>query len=156
MKKILIGLVGLIFIVIGYLFWYYTSSGDEEIHLLPDNFIGVVFIRFEMKEGFSERFENRKRVYEIPSNGVLDTKFKVNEGWRSQAEFYYVKGTNRTRIDTNKVQIYGQQIGESVSNVDNKKVTFISYIICPREKADSLYRVMEKIHISDYSETKKL
>ncbi len=152
MKKLLIGFGVLVVVVIGYLIWYYTNSADEEIHLLPKNFTGVVIIRFDMKNGQEKIFEREKRVYNIPINGILNTKFKHITGLSSPPQFYYLINGMRIPINkhTTKNKVEGLEVGLSMSDITKKSVRFLSYIVGPKEKLDSLYTVREKINIADY------
>lgn len=146
MKKKLI-IVGVIFIaIIGYLCWYYTSSADKEIHLLPKGFTGIVIIRFNSEQGKNEQYEDGKRVYEIPANGILDTKFKPNEGWSDFPVYFYVDGNKRLPL-TKKV--YSPNIGTAKSDITNNNITFVSYIVSDEKHIDSLYKIRESLNIAD-------
>lgn len=147
MKKGLIILGSIVVFIVGYLFWYYTSSADNEIHLLPKGFTGIVIIRFNAENGKEERYEDGKRVYEIPANGILDTKFKINEGWSDLPKLYYLDGNKRTPII--KYKVYSQQIGGAISDITNKEVSYISYILSDEKHVDSLYTVLERMNIAD-------
>lgn len=147
MKKGLIILGSIVVLIVGYLFWYYTSSADDEIHLLPKGFTGIVIIRFNAKNGKEERYEDGKRVYEIPANGILDTKFKINEGWSDLPKLYYLDGNKRTPII--KYKVYSQQIGGAISDITNKEISYISYILSDEKHVDSLYTVLERMNVAD-------
>lgn len=147
MKKGLIFLGVIIVLIVGYLFWYYTSSADEEIHLLPKGFTGVVIIRYNAENGKEKRYENGKRVYEIPANGILDTKFDINEGWSDLPKYYYLNGHKRTSLGHNKV--YSPNIGGAISDITQKEISFISYIVSDEQHVDSLYTIREKMNIAD-------
>jgi hypothetical protein len=147
MKKGLIILGSIVVLIVGYLFWYYTSSADDEIHILPKGFTGIVIIRFNIENGKKELYKDGKRVYEIPPNGILETKFKVNEGWSNPPEYYYLNGKERINLGNNKV--YSPDIGVAISDMTHKEVTFVSYIVSDEKHVDSLYTVRERINIAD-------
>jgi len=120
------------------------SKTEPEIYLLPDGFTGKVNVVFNQngisvryknlynrdtiftpQKGVTVRYENGRRVYQIPANGILLTQFKDQYG-NTDREFYYsdVKG-KRKKLDvfqdhevkagkvqdTNKVAIFNQVIG---------------------------------------------
>ncbi len=47
-----------------------------EDYLLPQGFKGRATVIFNQKNGLSEKYKDGRRVYEIPSNGILLTQFK--------------------------------------------------------------------------------
>lgn len=148
MKKGLIILGSIVVLIVGYLFWYYTSSADDEIHLLPKDFTGIVIIRFNAENGKEELYEDGKRVYEIPANGILDTKFDVNDGWSDFPKLYYLENGKRTQIPS-KHKIYSMEVGVAVSDITNKDVSFYSYILCKEKDQDSLFTVRERMNVAD-------
>ena len=78
-------------ICLGYWHWYLLGyRNDQEIHLLPNNFQGVVFILFNLPNGTPPEYESGKRVYRIPKNGVLRTQFKAQTGVLRAPEYYYL------------------------------------------------------------------
>jgi uncharacterized protein DUF6843 len=70
------------------------TCSEPEIHLIPAGYEGPVLIIFDDPAGVRERRERATRVYEIPSNGVLRTRFGPNPGW-SRPDYYYVDPTGR-------------------------------------------------------------
>ncbi|MBB1192063.1 hypothetical protein DNC80_00045 [Flavobacterium sp. SOK18b] len=146
MKKALIIIGILLIAIISYLCWYYTSSADKEIHLLSKGFTGIVIIRFNAENGKEEKYENGSRVYEIPASGILNTKFKPNEGWSDSPQYFYIVGDKKEPL-TKKV--YSPDIGVATSDITNKNVTFVSYIVSDEQHVDSLYTVREKMNIAD-------
>lgn len=62
------------FVFVTYSFW--ASFTTPEIYLIPLNYKGHVIVVFNQKDGEEERFEGKKRIYNIPFTGVLFTKFK--------------------------------------------------------------------------------
>lgn len=74
----------LIFLFIGsILFWYFFNKVKGEVYVLPDTYKGAVIIFFNETNGAPEKFDdNGNRIYEVPSTGILKTKFKFQEGFR--------------------------------------------------------------------------
>lgn len=148
MKKGLIILGSIVVLIVGYLFWYYTSSADDEIHLLPKGFTGIVIIRFNAENGKDKLYEDGKRIYEIPANGILDTKFDVNDGWSDFPKLYYLEKGKRMSIPS-KYKIYSMIVGGTISDITDKDVKFFSYILCEEKDQDSLFTIRERMNIAD-------
>jgi|GEM_PF-3816876 hypothetical protein len=67
---------------------------DKEIHYIPENFIGSICIIFDQNNGTPVVYKNDYRVYKIPKNGILKSKFKKNTGVvtdEKSVKFYYYK-----------------------------------------------------------------
>ena len=65
------------------------DTGEQEIIIVPKDYTGYILVIFNQEEGEPVRYEGRKRVYEIPQNGILKTQFSGNYGSVGFAEFYY-------------------------------------------------------------------
>lgn len=78
-------------IVLSFSLFACVNGGEEEVIIVPKGYRGYVLIILNQKNGEAVKYEDKKRVYEIPSNGVLKTQFMGNYGWRGLTEFYYEK-----------------------------------------------------------------
>ncbi|MEJ5996010.1 hypothetical protein WG904_16400 [Pedobacter sp. Du54] len=78
-----LGLLLVAFILLG------CDKGEKEIVVVPRNYTGLILIIYDQPNGADPVFQDGKRVYEIPSNGILKTKFSPNPGWIGLTEFYY-------------------------------------------------------------------
>lgn len=91
------------FEIIAIILILFTCSSAEsemgEIFLVPKDFRGKVNIIYNIKDGSDEKYENNMRVYLIPENGILLTKFKDLYGNTNQ--FYYLidSSGNRSKIN---------------------------------------------------------
>jgi len=56
------------------------NNPEPETYLIPREFTGRVDVIFNRKDGSPPKYENGRRVYEIPSSGVLLTQFKDEYG----------------------------------------------------------------------------
>lgn len=65
------------------------DNGEQEIIVVPKDYKGYVLIIFNQKDGNPTKYEGKKRVYEIPQNGVLKTQFTGNYGSVGFADYYY-------------------------------------------------------------------
>lgn len=93
---------------------YPSKSYYPERILVPNGYIGWIFIFYDQKNGEIEKYEDGRRLYKIPANGILKTKFKDNEGWMDNREIrqvYYV--------DTHQVKV--RKIYVEYMEEDNKR-----------------------------------
>ena len=70
----------------------------SEVYLIPDGFRGVVYIFYDRPRGATPIDQDGIRTYQIPSNGILKTSLKLQEGWRPIPAFYYLSGDKRSRL----------------------------------------------------------
>jgi hypothetical protein len=80
------------------------NNAEPEEYLIPHGLKGSVNIVFNQCQGENVRYENGRRVYEIPSNGVLLTKFKDQYGTIDHHYFYVDKTGKRTRLEIYEYQ----------------------------------------------------
>lgn len=132
------------------------NSGEEEVYILPKNYVGVVYIIFNQKSGAQPKFEAKKRVYEIPPNGILKTQFGINEGWHEIPEYYYADEGKRIpisyqienqKIETDKLQVCCLQNGKSYKD-NNEAVQYQRFFIGTKQQIDSLYEFEQKRDVS--------
>lgn len=115
-----------------------AQEAEDTIRLIPEGYEGAVLIIFNQKDGESKEYDDDKRVYRIPKNGILRTQFKPNYGVRNH-QFFYVNSNNE-RIEISFVMVQGKKelsknnekvyaywekaIGESFGiNTENKEYT---------------------------------
>lgn len=76
-----------------YVFWQWYYKAEDEIFVLPNDFEGAVIVLYNEENGQPEKYDKEgSRVYIIPENGLLKTKFKFQEGWRD-IKYIREKGT---------------------------------------------------------------
>ena len=83
--------------------------GEQEVYLIPDGFEGPVILIVGESEGQPIKYENNKRVFEVPQNGILYTQFD-NQKKYVRAEYYYVDRKAK-KSQVQEIQI--QQLSES-------------------------------------------
>jgi hypothetical protein len=64
---------------------------EAENYYIPEGFKGRVNIIFDQSKGESSIYENGRRVYQVPTNGILLTQFKDEYGIVDH-QYYYVDG----------------------------------------------------------------
>lgn len=77
------------------------DTGEQEIIIAPSNYTGYIIVVFNQEDGQPVKYEGKKRVYEIPSDGVLKTQFNINVGWSDYPEFYYEAVSPENRLPSN-------------------------------------------------------
>lgn len=87
----------IISIIIASLF-YSCNGGDKEVIIVPKNYRGYIVIIYNQKSGEKIKYEDRKRIYEIPSTGILKTQFEANYGLREFTEYYFDKIGDSSKI----------------------------------------------------------
>ena len=136
------------------------STGEEEVYVLPKNYVGVVYVIFNQKTGEQPKYEAGKRVYEIPPNGILKTQFGFNEGWHGIPEYYYADGKSMKSlfyqienrdIKADTLQVCCIQNGKSYK-VTNEAVRYERFFVGTKQQIDSLYEVEQKRDVSELAE----
>jgi hypothetical protein len=167
-RKLILRIIIAIILLYGvYLLWAVYAFGggckhmNAETHILPADYIGMVYIIFNQKDGYPKNYGNgRSRLYTIPKSGVLKTQFKGNFGWIDAGEninFYCSKNDSLIKLqkliterevnsdlDSNQVVVFEYGYGGAKSNFGlNEDV--LTYIV------DSLKNISKR----DYSLTKE-
>ncbi|MDP2174462.1 MAG: hypothetical protein Q8K70_00985 [Bacteroidota bacterium] len=112
-----------------------NKKAEKEIFLIPYDYRGKVIIIYNWQNGAKERYENGSRIYDIPINGVLLTKFKDEYGIVNQTYYLVDSLGNRklmeiikdeSRVNANNiVAIY--RAGSVGVYGDSEKSTSIKY-----------------------------
>ncbi|MBE0380138.1 hypothetical protein PPRY_b0420 [Pseudoalteromonas prydzensis ACAM 620] len=77
------------------------KKSEPEIFLIPEEYVGSLYIIFNVPNGQPPKYEGNSRVYDIPPSGVLVTQMDANEGRieSNNIQYFYVSNTgNRTPI----------------------------------------------------------
>jgi hypothetical protein len=101
-----IGLLALL-IFIG----YQLNKMEPETLLIPNDFRGSFVVYFEESCGTDAEYQNGRRVYRIPQDGILITKFKRDSGIIDD-EFYLIDAENNKtllpKLDTRDFNFEGR------------------------------------------------
>jgi hypothetical protein len=128
------------FLILVAIVFYLISEeiGEDEVYILPKGFKGAVTIIMNREDGEEEKYENGKRVYEIPANGVLITQFGTNPGWHSPTEFFHKSGSELVEVpyalfsdnlDPEAVRVCCVSNGTAWKNEGDVKVEFIQLYV---------------------------
>ncbi|RZF84821.1 hypothetical protein EXT46_03060 [Pseudoalteromonas sp. CO325X] len=78
-----------------------VKKREPAIYLIPEGYVGSLYIVFNAPNGQPPKYEGNSRVYHIPPSGVLVTQMDANEGWSESSEIKYFslsKSGKRTPI----------------------------------------------------------
>lgn len=118
---------------------YQVTSASKDIFLIPENFRGKVTIQYNQKNGAEKEFEGLWwRVYKVPQNGILNTKFEIkgNSISYSGSKYFFVdKNGNRKEI---------KQFSEYCDKKDTSTVQMIVGNLCVNEKGKYQVFYIEK------------
>ncbi len=121
-----------------------VKKAEPELHIINEGYQGYVIIIFNDPNGHEMKYKDGFRVYEIPPDGILRTKFKSQAGWIPNGKLKYsydsygenkfieYKELNSDKIDTNSNCVNNKEISEGL----------IRYIISPLNKTDFYYKSM--------------
>ena len=90
-------------------FWRLSNTAEPETFLVSSSFRGKVHILFNEACGQEGEYENGRRVYNIPDNGILLTKFKDEYGFIDQQYFFVDSLGNRTMIPKMDVRDFNEE-----------------------------------------------
>lgn len=72
------------------------TESEPELFLVPDNYQGVVIVLFNQPNGEHEKYIDGRRLFDIPQNGILATRFsRTTHGKLNQVYYYKDKNGNR-------------------------------------------------------------
>jgi hypothetical protein len=73
-------------------------QADSEVHLIPEGYVGPVYVVYDQPDGASTRDERGWRVYEVGPDGIHLSAFEPNTGRLQGWEYYYVGPDGRRRL----------------------------------------------------------
>lgn len=122
------------------------NRAEPEMHVLPKGFQGYVIIVFNDPNGQDEKYEDGFRVYEIPSNGILRTKFESQDGWIANGKLKYYYNSNGVKEEINYINLEKEAKDSSTNYVHGKELSkgCVRYIVSPLNKGDTYFEEMNK------------
>lgn len=82
---------------------------EPEVFLIPENYKGPIYIIYNQKNGTNKEYDNNKRIYRIPTNGILLTKFKDEYGTLNQEYYYISKDGKRTKLGILDIRDFNEE-----------------------------------------------
>jgi hypothetical protein len=70
------------------------QKAEPELHIISEGYQGYVIIIFDDPNGHEVKYKDDFRVYEIPPEGILRTKFKAQAGWIPNGKLKYSYDSN--------------------------------------------------------------
>ncbi len=86
-----------------------TDRAEPETFLIRNGYRGKVNVIFNQPNGQPEKYENGRRVYEIPSDGILLTRFKDKYGRIDQQYFYVDSSGGRVLLKELDVHRFNEE-----------------------------------------------
>ena len=129
-------------------------TAEPEIFMIPENYKGVIVVVFNQASGEEIFYDGGRRVYSIPKNGILRTKFKKTIHGKINQQYFYVdqNGNKTTKIESfnednflsGKTYILFGSYGEVRENGE-RLLQYALIAIGAPESRDSLYAIEEDI-----------
>jgi hypothetical protein len=137
--------------------WSCHTRGENETFLLPKDFTGMVIVLFNQKDGQPPKYENRRRVYEIPKDGILRTQFPFNEGWHDSSRYFYVNGNKveipfvleHAKLSSDAVQVCCITSGQSARTLEDPWVEYEQFYVGTKSQIHDASLKREKINPAD-------
>jgi hypothetical protein len=102
-------LIVVVLMYIGSFATSYLTRPDKELFLVPKNFSGNIYVIYNQRNGEPKEYENKRRVYRIPGNGILFTQFKDEYGIINQEYYFVDKAGNRTKIKFQDSHLFNEE-----------------------------------------------
>ena len=138
-------------------------NSEPELFLIPDKYEGIITVVFSQKNGQEEKYIDKRRVYDIPENGILLTQFAKTTHGKLNQVFYYKDALRNKKLEIKNLFIveaksqidstenyimngaYGQY-GNSLDTPNSKSypIFFRRFTIGKFRDKDSLQKVAEK------------
>jgi len=136
-----------------------NRSGEQEVVVVPKGFTGYVIIIFNQENGQPVKYDGKKRVYEVPPNGILKTQFNVNDGLRDFTEYYYglIAPENKLAsfVDVEKIPkdkkvgFMGATGTVKKNGKSTERVKFSEFYIGTNSDIEKAKKLVEKLNIAN-------
>jgi hypothetical protein len=98
--------------------YLYHHLLEGPIHcLIPQDYHGDIIIIYDQPQGAAEEYNGNSRVYRIPSNGILFTRFSAEINTGNQEYFYITTGGAQKKI----MPVSTEEFNEPWSYIKNPK-----------------------------------
>lgn len=133
------------------------NNAEREVVIVPNNYVGQIVIVYNQPNGAGPIYEDGKRIYKIPLNGILKTQFSPNPGWIGLPEFYYDKISSVNKIvyqpnprdlPINEIVAHGGSAGSFRRTKGDIK--FLCYYIGNKKQIDSTYQATQTLDINKF------
>lgn len=133
------------------------QTGEESVFVVPENYTGYVLVIYGQENGAEEEYRDKTRVYRIPSNGILLSRFPDNPGWSGFPKFY--KGTIAPEneipfvteikdIPTDQTSAFGGSAGGASRDLEGKDIVrYIKYYIGTQSQIKESIKELDTLDI---------
>ncbi|WP_461533110.1 DUF6843 domain-containing protein [Sinomicrobium sp.] len=131
--------------------------GEHAIFVVPENYTGYILVIYDQENGSDIEYWNKSRVYRIPSNGILLSKFSNNPGWSGFPKFY--RGSmapeneipfipESKNIPEDRISASGGVAGGSNRDYEGKVVVrYVKFFVGNRSQIKQSYKESEGLDI---------
>ena len=133
------------------------KSRDPSIVVVPENFTGYILIIHGQENGVKKEYKNKSRVYRIPENGVLLSKFEDNPGRSRFTKFFQGNISTGNEIlfigniedmPKNKICAFGGSSGFRSRDKSGKDgIRFVQYFIGTENQIRESIKELDTIDI---------
>jgi len=133
------------------------QNRESEIFILPEDYIGYAIVVFNQKDGEKPKYFEGKRVYEIPSNGILKTQFEADYGMAEKFESFTKSVSEKNRI---KSGVFNEGLSESMVSVccysngkaysrNNESISYLKVFIGTKSEVKEITTKFEKLDLAN-------
>ncbi len=122
------------------------NTAEPEDYLIPNDYKGRVCIIFNRNQGAPTKYENGRRVYQIPDNGILLTQFKDEYGLIDHHYYHIDKSGKRTAL---KIYTYSYNPdGTTKWKIENAREIGIFFRWHNRRSRQHVFKAANKNHVT--------
>jgi hypothetical protein len=135
---------------------------EEEVYFIPEGFIGAGRIIFSQETGVAAEYEGNSRIYRMPPNGILITRFKTNAGIiknKNIRRYYYTNNLGEITdtipslyLETpDEVEAMNQvgviNFGYIGTSLDNNEIQYLFFMV---DTVNRIFQKYERIQDDNY------
>lgn len=123
------------------------QRAEPEIHLIHKDYKGPVVIIFNDPKGSPVKYEGKSRVYEIPENGILRTKFKRQDAFIAPEDlkyYYWAKETGKEELVYLKSTLNITDTSDYVFGKESSNST-VRYLVGKVKDGDNYYQALRRL-----------
>jgi hypothetical protein len=136
-----------------------VDRAEPETFLIEKGYRGKINVVFNESNGQAEKYEDGRRIYEIPVNGILITRFKDNYGIMNQQYFYVDSRGAREALKTLDVSDFNEAWtttkNRNEPSRDEVAVFFAARVGVYGNSEDPKSLKFQEFYVSTYRELKK-
>ena len=102
-----------------------NKNPEPETYLIPKGFTGRVDVIFNQKTGVPSKYENGRRIYMIPNNGILLSQFNDEYGIVNRKYYYVDSVNNRSELPVFQYQQNSDGTSSAIVSDSNRVGIFI-------------------------------